>query len=82
MNLKHFTTYNMFIEFTTNKISELLKSLKNDINTGENTEIQVDKKNKDIVLYVDKNIEVDSDSSSEEEIIKETISAERLSSMS
>ena len=79
MNLKHFTTYNMFIEFTTNKISELLKSVI--INSRENTEKQTDEKNKDIVLYVDKNTEVDSDSS-EEENIKETKSAERLSSMS
>jgi hypothetical protein len=82
MNLKHFTNYNMFVEFTTNKIQELLKSLNNTINSEKNNKSEIPEKNKDIVLYVEKITEVDSVSSSEEEIIKETTSAERLSSMS
>jgi hypothetical protein len=72
----------MFVEFTTNKIQELLKSLNNTINSEKNNKSEIPEKNKDIVLYVEKITEVDSVSSSEEEIIKETTSAERLSSMS
>ena len=56
----------MFVEFTTKKISELLKSFNDDINSSENTEKQPDSKIKDIILYVDKNIEVDSDVSQED----------------
>lgn len=68
MNLKHFTTYNMFIEFTTNKIQELLKSVSNDINSYENSQKRTHQKTKDIIIYLDNNNQVDSDVSQEDSI--------------